>query len=112
MTIKNNAINKAKKIIFKNLDIITYMRNNILFNKINQILLDDKGKILMNLLSRPIITVGNKENNYFEEIYNNYEDKDFDKYYEQIIELVNKSKKEENDMKLLSISNEYFKSFK
>ena len=112
MTIKNNAINKAKKIIFKNLDIITYMRNNILFNKINQILLDDKGKILMNLLSRPIITVGNKENNYFEEIYNNYEDKDFDKYYEQIIELVNKSKKEEKDIKLLSISNEHFKSFK
>ena len=112
MTIKNNVNSKAKKIIFKNLDIITYIRNNILFNKINQILLDDKGKILMNFLSRPIISVDNNDKNDLEKLYDNYEDKDFNNYYEQIMELVNKSKKEERDMKLLSISNENLKVFK
>ena len=112
MTIKNNVNSKAKKIIFKNMDIITYIRNNILFNKINQIILDDKGNILMNFLSRPIISVDNKDKNDLEKIYENYEDKDFENYYEQIMELVNKAKKEERDMKLLSISNEHLKVFK
>ena len=112
MTIKNNVNSKAKKIIFKNMDIITYIRNNILFSKINQIILDDKGNILMNFLSRPIISVDNKDKNDLEKIYENYEDKDFDNYYEQIMELVNKAKKEERDMKLLSISNEHLKVFK
>ena len=111
MTIKNNVNSKAKKIIFKNLDIITYIRNNILFNKMNQTLLDDKGKILMNFLSRPIISADNNVKNDFEKLYDNYEDKDFDNYYEHTMELANKSKKEEKDMKLLSISNEHLNVF-
>ena len=109
--IKNNAVNKAKKILFKNLDVITYIRNNILNNRINQILLDDKEKTLMNFLSRPIISINSEEKNEFEKFYGNYEDKDLDKYYEEIVEIANKSKKEEKDIKLLSISNEHLKSF-
>jgi hypothetical protein len=111
MTIKNNVNSKAKKIIFKNMDIITYIRNNILFNKMNQTLLDDKGKILMNFLSRPIISADNNVKNDFEKLYDNYEHKDFDNYYEHTMELASKSKKEEKDMKLLSISNVHLNVF-
>ena len=111
LTVKNNAVNKAKKILFKHLDVITYIRNNILNNRINQILLDEKEKILMNFFSRPIISIDSEENNEFEKLYDNYEDKDFDEYYEQIVEIENKSTKEEKDKKLLSISNEQLKSF-
>ena len=112
LNIKNNAVNKAKKIIFKKLDVVTYIRNMVLFDKINQTIIDDKEKILINFFSRPIISAYTKEEkNEFEEFYENYEDKDFDKYYEQIKELVNKPKKEENDYKLLSISNDHLKTF-
>ena len=111
LAIKNNAVNKAKKILFKHLDVITYIRNNILNNRINQILLDDKEKVLMNFFSRPIISIDNEEKNEFEKFYEDYEDKDFNEYYEEIVEIANKSKKEEKDIKLLSISNEHLKSF-
>ena len=112
MSIKSNAVNKAKKIIFKKLDVITYIRNTILFDKINEININNKEKALMNFISRPIISVYNKdEKNEFAEFYENYEDKSFDKYYEEITELVNKNKKEEKDYKLLSISNEHLKAF-
>ena len=112
LNIKNNAINKAKKILFKKLDVIKYIRNMILFERINQTNINDNEKILMNFFSRPIVSVYTKEEkNEFEQFYENYEDKDFDNYYEQIIELANKSKKEEKDIKLLSISNEYLNAF-
>ena len=112
MSIKSNAVNKAKKIIFKKLDVITYIRNSILFDKINEININNKEKALMNFISRPIISVYNKdEKNEFAEFYENYEDKSFDKYYEEITELVNKNKKEEKDYKLLSISSEHLKAF-
>ena len=112
LNIKNNAINKAKKILFKKLDVIKYIRNMILFERINQTNINDNEKILMNFFSRPIISVYTKEEkNEFEQFYENYEDKDFDNYYEQIIELANKSKKEEKDIKLLSISNEHLNAF-
>ena len=112
LNIKNSAINKAKKILFKKLDVIKYIRNMILFERINQTNINDNEKILMNFFSRPIISVYSKEEkNEFEQFYENYEDKDFDNYYEQIIELANKSKKEEKDIKLLSISNEHLNAF-
>ena len=112
LNIKNNAINKAKKILFKKLDVIKYIRNMILFERINQTNINDNEKILMNFFSRPIISVYTKEEkNEYEQFYENYEDKDFDNYYEQIIELANKSKKEEKDIKLLSISNEHLNAF-
>ena len=112
LNIKNNAINKAKKILFKKLDVIKYIRNMILFERINQTNINDNEKVLMNFFSRPIISVYTKEEkNEFEQFYENYEDKDFDNYYEQIIELANKSKKEEKDIKLLSISNEHLNAF-
>ena len=112
LNIKNNAINKAKKILFKKLDVIKYIRNMILFERINQTNINDNEKILMNFFSRPIVSVYTKEEkNEFEQFYENYEDKDFDNYYEQIIELANKSKKEEKDIKLLSISNEHLNAF-
>ena len=112
LNIKNSAINKAKKILFKKLDVIKYIRNMILFERINQTNINDNEKILMNFFSRPIISVYTKEEkNEFEQFYENYEDKDFDNYYEQIIELANKSKKEEKDIKLLSISNEHLNAF-
>ena len=75
------------------MDVITYIRNTILFDKINEININNKEKALMNFISRPIISVYNKdEKNEFAEFYENYEDKSFDKYYEEITELVNKNK--------------------
>ena len=111
MKIKNNAVNKAKKIVFRNLDVITYIRNNILNYRINQTLLDEKEKTLMNFLTRPIISIEHEEKDDFKKIYENFEDSDFDKYYERVVGIISNSKKEEKDKKLLSISNEHLKAF-
>lgn len=111
MKIKNNAVNKAKKIVFRNLDVITYIRNNILNYRINQTLLDEKEKTLMNFLTRPIISIDHEEKDDFKKIYENFEDSDFDKYYERVVGIISNSKKEEKDKKLLSISNEHLKAF-
>ena len=62
-------------------------------------------------MSRPLISVEQKNKNTFDEFYKNYKEKDFNKYYDQIQELVQKQKKEEREEKLISISNERLKAF-
>ena len=112
MKIKKIAFDKAKKIMFKKLDVVTYIRNTILFDLLNQSIIDEKKKTFLNFISRPIISVDtDNTRNEFDKFYDNFEDKDLDEYCEQIKELVNKPTKEENDMKLLFTVNEHIKAF-
>ena len=111
LKLKNSANEKASEILFKQMDINTYVRNMILFNIMNQTIIDGRQKVILNFLSRPLISVEQKNKNTFDEFYKNYKEKDFNKYYDQIQELVQKQKKEEREEKLISISNERLKAF-
>ena len=111
LKLKNSANEKAREILFKQMDINTYVRNMILFNIMNQTIIDGRQKVILNFLSRPLISVEQKNKNTFDEFYKNYKEKDFNKYYDQIQELVQKQKKEEREEKLISISNERLKAF-
>ena len=102
---------KANKIIFKKMDVVTYVRNMILFDLYNQNSLDDNKKNIINFLSRPIISKDKKVKHKFAEFYGNYREKDFNKFYDSVQELVKNQKKNEGEIGLISISNEHLKDF-
>ena len=87
MRLKNDANEKANEILFKKMDINTYVRNQILFDVMNQTMIDNSKRTILNFLSRPVISVDKKNKNEFSEFYKNYKERDFNKYYDQIQEL-------------------------
>ena len=111
MRLKNDANEKANELLFKKMDINSYVRNMILFDVMNRTMIDDNTKPIFNFLSRPVISVNKKPKVEFNEFYKNYRERDFNKYYDRIQEMVHKPKKEEREEKLVSISNEQLKSF-
>ena len=110
MKLKNDANEKANEILFQKLDINTYVRNMILFDKINQTLINDNRKTIINFLGRPVISVNTKRKNEFEEFYKTYRERDFNKFIDQIQELSQNPRKEEREERLLYLSNEQLKS--
>ena len=111
LSIKNDINEKTNDIMFKKLDIANYVRNMILFDLINQIVINDNKKQIINFLCRPIISSDKKEKDKFEELSKNYREKDFNKFSEQIIELVNNPQKNEKQTKLISLSHNHLSSF-
>ena len=111
MRLKNDANEKANEVLFKKMDINAYVRNSILFDVMNQTMIDHNKRTILNFLSRPVISVNKKTKNEFNEFYRNYKEKDFNKYYDNIQELVQKQKKDPREEMLLTISNEHLKSF-
>ena len=107
MTIKNNLNENATEIINKKLNIITYIRNMILFDLINKTILDNCKKDIINFLCRPVISVNKNQKIEFEEFYKSYKEKDFDKFTKNVHELVKKSHKNAEDIKWISISKEH-----
>ena len=93
------------------MDINAYVRNSILFDVMNQTMIDHNKRTILNFLSRPVISVNKKTKNEFNEFYRNYKEKDFNKYYDNIQELAQKQKKDPREEMLLTISNEHLKSF-
>ena len=111
MVIKSEALEMANNIIFKKMDVITYVRNMILFDLLNQLILDDSKKTIVNFLCRPIISLNTKQKNPFEEFYKNYREKDFKKFYQEIQDLSQIENKDEKANKLISVSNEHLQKF-
>ena len=111
MRIKNDSNEKANELLFQKMDVITYIRNMILFDIVNQAFIDDNKKSVINFLCRPVINPDIKINGEFDLFYKNYKEKDFNKYYAKIRELTQKSNIDEQDKKLISISNEHLKTF-
>ena len=111
MKIKNAANEKAFNILYKNMDVINYSRNMILFDIINQTVLDDDKRKIINFLSRPVININQKNKYKSDEFYSNYREKDFNKYYDCIQDLVQKPQKEDREIKLISVSNEHLRGF-
>ena len=108
--IKDKINENANKLLNKKLDIITYIRNMILFDIFHRTILDNKRNDVINLLCRPVISLQNKKNN-FSDFYKSYKKKDFDKFVNNIQELIQKPDKEERENKLISISKDHLKEF-
>ena len=111
MEVKSDANEKANHILFKKLDVISYTRNMILFDIMNQINLNDSNKDIINFLCRPIISIEKNQKNYFDEFYKTYKEKDFKKFSDEIRDITQKQERDEKDNKLISISNDHLKVF-
>ena len=111
MEVKSDANEKANHILFKKLDVISYTRNMILFDIMNQINLNDSNKDIINFLCRPIISIEKNQKNYFDEFYKPYKEKDFKKFSDEIRNITQKQERDEKDNKLISISNDHLKAF-
>ena len=111
MEIKSDANEKANHILFKKLDVISYTRNMILFDIMNQINLNDSNKDIINFLCRPIISIEKNQKNYLDEFYKTYKEKDFKKFSDEIRNITQKQERDEKDNKLISISNDHLKVF-
>ena len=110
--IKYNINKKAVNIINNSLDIVAFVQNVMLFNIINETILDDHVKSIVNFLSRPIISI-NKDNdkNDFEKFYRSYKESDFNKFSDDLSKLLQKPKKEIRERKLISLANKHLKNF-
>ena len=106
---KSDANEKAYNIMFKKMDIITYVRNMIFFDINNQINIDNNNKTIFNFLSRPIISLEKNQKNEFDDLYRTYKEKDFKKFSDEIQNLAQKPSKNHMEDKLLSVSNEHLK---
>ena len=111
MTIKNIVNENANKIIYNKLDIITYIRNMILFDIINRTIVDNNKKEIINFLCRPIISVNGNEKQEFHKFYRKYKERDFEKFINNLEDLLNKPEKSHKENKLISISNRHLKGF-
>ena len=61
LAIKSKMHENANKLLNNKLDIITYVRNMILFDIITKTILDDDRNNIINLLCRPVISLKNNQ---------------------------------------------------
>ena len=111
LKLKNELNNKANDYLYSKLDIHVYLRNMYLFDIINQTIINGNKKNIINLLSRPLISINKKEKKEEEIFYKEYEENNCDKFYEGIKELAKKQNKQKKEEKLLKLVNKYIKDF-
>ena len=106
MNIKNDVNENANEIIN-----ITYVRNMILFDIMNQTIIDNERNDIINFLCRPIISPHQNQTEEFEHFYKSYKKEDFEKFKNNIKELMKKPEKDDKENKLISISKKRLKAF-
>ena len=111
LKLKNELNNKANDYLYSKLDIHVYLRNMYLFDIINQTIINGNKKNIINLLSRPLISINKKEKKEEEIFYKEYGENNCDKFYEGIKELAKKQNKQKKEEKLLKLANKYIKDF-
>ena len=108
LSFKNNINQKANDYLYNKLDIILYIRNMILLDIINNTLLNNNKKSIINFLSHPMIST-EKEKEEISEFYKEYNMKDFENLFDGINELVIKPNKKEREKNLIFLINKQLK---
>ena len=90
LKIKNNLYKKIKNVLNKNLDVVNYIRNMLLFENMNEHLLNSNLKDIINFLYRPILSKNKIEEKEVNELNQDYKEIYFDKFCDKICELVQK----------------------
>ena len=111
LKLKNIINEKASDFLNINLDIVSYIRNQILFDIINETILDEQVKSIVNFLCLPVLSINHDIKNNFSDFYKLYDEKDFTKFSEELIELIQKPNKSIREKKLIKLSNNRLKYF-
>ena len=110
LKIKDDLTEKAMNLLDSKLDIALYVRNMMLIDIMNKILLDPETRDIVNFLTRPIISLKrDAEEKELSLFYHRYNEADFEKFYKEVIDLSNKEEKQKEDIRLLSICNNHLK---
>ena len=104
LSLKNNINEKANKLLFHKLDITLYVRNMMLIDIINNTLLEDSMKNIINFINRPILSLNKNKDNEFESFCQTYTDNDFNKLSDEMYEFAQKSDKKIIEKIMLNIS--------
>ena len=101
---KRKLTEKANDLLNKKLDVALYVKNVLLFEIMQQTLIDDKRNGIINFISRPTISTksGEKE---LSEFYKAYSYSDFETFHFEINELIQNPRLGENEKKLVSLCN-------
>ena len=105
--IKNALMEKANALLYNKLDIAVFVRNMISFDVMKDLILEPKTKDIVNFLVRPIISLSPNEDNELPLFHKNYAESDFDKFYQEIIELSNKDKITDEENRLILLTNKH-----
>ena len=111
LTVKKNVNNKAIELLYNKLDIVTYIRNMILLDVINETLLGHDKKNIFNFISRPLLSIYKDEKYDPSQFYQHYNEDDFNKFYNDISDLIQKSEKKEIEKNLIFLVNKNLKEF-
>ena len=109
---KKNITLKANTLLHNKLDIFLYIKNQFLIDYMKLTLLDansENKKSLIDFLSRPIISL-EKEEKETNKIHKNFSEEDFDKFYNEIMEMLKSPKTIKNEKCIIiSLSNKKLK---
>ena len=108
---EKNVNNKAIELLYNKLDIVTYIRNMILLDVINETLLGHDKKNIFNFISRPLLSIYKDEKYDPSQFYQHYNEDDFNKFYNDISDLIQKSEKKEIEKNLIFLVNKNLKEF-
>ena len=111
MKIKTDVNDCAYEIIYKKLDIITYVRNMLLFDIINKTILNDDKKDIINFFCRPVISTNNSQKNEFDDYYKRYKENNFDKFLKDFHILLSKPDKAHKENNLILVLEKHIEDF-
>ena len=94
------------------MDIVTYVRYMLIFDILINIMLTQNKINIINLLSRPVISLDKNDKYPFYEFNNNYNKINFEEFSGSIYDLVqNTPNKKIEEKKLIFLSNKHLKDF-
>ena len=99
---KKNLTQKSNNLLNERLDISLYIKNTILIDLLNQALINDHMKSMTKFISMPIISLYKSGERNMSQFYKSYELADFDKLYEDILNMSKKHRLTQAEQKILS----------
>ena len=103
LSLKKTLNVKALDILYKELDIALHVRNMIILDIMNRILLEDHNKDISKFISRPVLSLYKEDEKYYDDINKNYCEEDFNNFYGDASELIQRKQKTKTETKLVSI---------
>ena len=100
---KKNLTEKSNNILHNKLDISLYIKNTILIDILNQVLINDNLKSMTKLISRPIISLRKNVERDNRQFYKKYEITDFDNLFEDISDISKKPRLTQVEQKIISL---------
>ena len=101
---KKKLTEKANNLLNKKLDVILYVKNVLLFDIMNQTLIDQKRNGIINFIRTPTISTKSEEKE-LSEFYKTYSYSDFERFNFEINELIQNPRLEKNEQNLISLCN-------